>query len=141
MKPNNIIHCHVYPGNASAAQPTTFNGNTSWSVFRLQFGTVAEHNHWSHEEKSTYLITALKVRAGDVLHGIPTNTTYEKTLQALEGRFGDQNFAAVYGYQLTTRTQRPENPCKTSPRPSCQPHSARGPHIERSRENFRLQCR
>jgi hypothetical protein len=53
-----------------------------------------------------YLITALKGRAADVLPGIPTYTTYEDTLQALEDRFGDQHFAAAYSCQLTTRTQK-----------------------------------
>jgi hypothetical protein len=90
---------------ASTAQPPTFNGNTSWAVFRRQFETVAEHNQWSHQEKSTYLITALKGRVADVLHGIPTNATYGETLQALDDRFGDQHFAATYRCQLT-RTQR-----------------------------------
>jgi translation initiation factor 2B subunit (eIF-2B alpha/beta/delta family) len=90
----------------SAAPPPTFNGSTSWSVFRRQFEIVAEHNRWSNWEKSTYLITALKGRAADVLPEIPTNTTYKNTLQALEDRFGDQHFAAAYRCQLTTRTQK-----------------------------------
>jgi hypothetical protein len=89
----------------STVQPPTFNGNTSWSVFWRQIETVTEHNHWSDKEKSTYLITAVKGRAADVLHGIATNTTYEGILQALEDRFGDQHFAAAYRCQLTTRTQ------------------------------------
>jgi hypothetical protein len=76
-------------------------------VFRRQFETVAEHNQWSDKDKSTYLITALKDRAADVLPGIPTNTTYEDTLRALEDRFGDQHFAAAYRCQLTTRIQNP----------------------------------
>jgi hypothetical protein len=57
-------------------------------------------------EKSMYLITTLKGLAADVLPGIPTNTTYEDTLQALEDRFGDQHFAAAYRSQLSTRTQK-----------------------------------
>jgi hypothetical protein len=89
----------------STVQPPTFNGNTSWSVFRPQFETVTEHNHWLDKEKSTYLITELKGQTADVLHGFPTNMTYEGTLQALEDRFGDQHFAAAYRCQLTTRTQ------------------------------------
>jgi hypothetical protein len=68
---------------------------------------VAEDNQWSDRNKSTYLITALKGRAADVLPGIPTNTTYEDALQALEDRFGDQHFAAAYRCQLTTRIQNP----------------------------------
>jgi hypothetical protein len=74
-------------------------------VFQRQFETITEHNHWSDKDKSTYLTTALKGRAASVLHGIPTNTTYEETLQALEDRFGSQHFAAAYRCQITTRTQ------------------------------------
>jgi hypothetical protein len=40
------------------------------------------------------------------LYGIPTNTTYEETLRALEDRFGDQRFSASYRCQLTSRTQK-----------------------------------
>jgi hypothetical protein len=91
---------------ASAAQPPKFDGTTSWEVFQRQFETVAEHNCWMHREKLTYLITALKGRAADVLHTIPTSATYEETLQALEDRFGEQHFAAAYRSQLKTRIQR-----------------------------------
>jgi hypothetical protein len=42
----------------STAQPPTFNGTTSWAVFRGQFETVAEHNCWTRQEKYTYLITS-----------------------------------------------------------------------------------
>jgi exonuclease VII large subunit len=58
-----------------SAQPPMFDGNTTLSVFRRQFVIVAEHNRWSNQDKSTYLITALKDRAEDVLPGIPTKTT------------------------------------------------------------------
>jgi hypothetical protein len=61
---------------------------------------------WSDREKSTYLITALKGRAADVLAGIPINTPYEDTLQILEHRFGDQHFAAAYRCQLSARKQK-----------------------------------
>jgi hypothetical protein len=43
----------------------------------------------------------------DVLPGIPTNTTYEDTLRALEDRFGDQHFATACRCQLTARIQNP----------------------------------
>jgi hypothetical protein len=46
-----------------------FDGTTSWAVFRRQFETIAEHNYWTIQEKSTYLITALDGRATDVSHG------------------------------------------------------------------------
>jgi hypothetical protein len=89
-------------GNGSCAvTPPKFDGTASWSVFRHQFETVAEHNGWTPKEKSTFLITALEGRATDVLHGISKGTTYEEILQALEDLF-----AAVYRSQLKVRTQK-----------------------------------
>jgi hypothetical protein len=81
---------------ASAVQPPTFGGTTSWYVFRRQFKTITEHTHWSPQEKSMYLITALKGWVADVLYGIPENVTYEEILQAVQDRFGDQHFAALF---------------------------------------------
>jgi hypothetical protein len=81
--------------SANTAQPPTLDGKTLWTTFRRQFETVAEHNMWSHREKSTYLITALKGWATDVLASIPINMPYEDTLQALEDRFGGHHFAAA----------------------------------------------
>jgi hypothetical protein len=78
---------------ASIAQPPKFNGTTSWAVFRHQFETVAEHNSWTRQEKSTYLITVLQGRATDMLRGNLKGATYEV---ALEVRFGNQHFAATY---------------------------------------------
>jgi hypothetical protein len=52
-------------------------------------------------EKIYVLITALKGRVADVLY-----VAYEETLQALQDRFGDQHFAALFRSQLTTRIQR-----------------------------------
>jgi hypothetical protein len=63
---------------ANAAQPLTVNGNASWSVSRRQIETIAEYNQWSHREKSTYLVTALKSRTADVLHGILRDTKIKK---------------------------------------------------------------
>jgi hypothetical protein len=85
---------------SSAVQPPIFNGKTSWAVFRLQFETVAEHNCWAGQEKSTYLITSLQGLATDVLHRIQKSAIYDETLQALEERFRDQHFAAAFRSQL-----------------------------------------
>jgi hypothetical protein len=57
------------------------------------------------QEKSTYLITFLQGRATNVLHGVPNGATYEKSLEALEDRFGDQHLAAAYHSQLKGRIQ------------------------------------
>lgn len=49
----------------------TFDGTTSFSVFKLQFETVAEKNNWSNKDKAVALIVALKGSAADVLQALP----------------------------------------------------------------------
>jgi hypothetical protein len=61
-----------------------------------KFETVAERHHWSHQEKLTYLITALKGQTAEVLYDLPTSVTYEETLQNLEDRFEYQHSAAAF---------------------------------------------
>jgi hypothetical protein len=73
-------------------------------VFRRQFETVAEHNCWTRQEKSTYLITTLQGRATDVLHGIPKGRIFEETLEVLQDCFGDQYLAAAYLSHLISKT-------------------------------------
>jgi hypothetical protein len=58
---------------ASTVQPTTSNGRTPWSVSWRQLKTIVEHNHWQTLKKSAHLMKALKGRAADMLHDIPTN--------------------------------------------------------------------
>jgi hypothetical protein len=69
-----------------------------------QFETIAEHNCWTRLEKSTYLFTALRGQATDMLHKVPKGATYEETRGALEDRFGDQHLAVVYRSELKART-------------------------------------
>jgi hypothetical protein len=96
-----------------AAKLPKFDGTTSWAVFWHQFQTVAEHNCRMQQEKSTYLITTLQGRATDVLHGVPKEATYEKTLEALEDLFRDQHLAAAFNQNQGPRES--ENPCKNLP--------------------------
>jgi hypothetical protein len=50
-----------------------------------------------------YLITALKGQVADMLPGIPTNMTYQDTLQALERRFGDQRFCRCLSLSINNK--------------------------------------
>jgi hypothetical protein len=59
-------------------------------VSRRQFETILQHNYWTRQLNSTYLITALQGRDTDVFHEVPKGATYEETLETLEDRFGDQ---------------------------------------------------
>jgi hypothetical protein len=93
-------------GRASVVMAPKFDGTASWTAFRRQFETAAEHNGWTRQDKATFLITALRGRVADVLYGIPKGSTYEEILETLEDRFGDRHLAVVSRYELKTRTQR-----------------------------------
>jgi hypothetical protein len=51
-----------------AVKPPKFNRTQSWTVFWRQFKTVADHNCWTRQEKSTYLITTLRGQATNMLN-------------------------------------------------------------------------
>jgi hypothetical protein len=91
--------------DARWAKPPKFDGSTSWTMFRRQFETAADHNRWMPREV-TYLIAALQGRAYYVLHGVPRGAMYEETIEALEDCFRDQHLAAAYRSQLKMRTQK-----------------------------------
>ncbi|GBM54563.1 hypothetical protein AVEN_79611-1 [Araneus ventricosus] len=70
----------------------TFDGQTSWTVFKTQFNVVSSTNGWTDFVKASQLVASLRGSAAEVLQGIPADkltdlTTIEK---ALESRFGDR---------------------------------------------------
>jgi hypothetical protein len=71
-------HRREIQNGASTVKLLNFCCSSSLSVFRRQFDTIAKHNCWTCQEKSTHLIIALQGRATDVRHGIPKSATYEE---------------------------------------------------------------
>jgi hypothetical protein len=55
----------VTGAGVGVAKPPKFDRTTSCALFHRQFKTIAEHNCWMCQEKSTLLITALQGRAID----------------------------------------------------------------------------
>ncbi|GBM62896.1 hypothetical protein AVEN_177249-1 [Araneus ventricosus] len=87
----------------------TFDGQTSWTVFKTQFNVVSSTNGWTDFVKASQLVTSLRGSAAEVLQGIPADkltdlTTIEK---ALESRFGDSHLTQFYRTELKTRRQKP----------------------------------
>jgi hypothetical protein len=66
---------------------------------------VAGHYCSTPCEKSTYLITTLNVLAGHILHGVPTEATYEEIIEALENRYGDHHQEIAFHSQMKRITQ------------------------------------
>ncbi|GBM07352.1 hypothetical protein AVEN_187890-1 [Araneus ventricosus] len=87
----------------------TFDGQTSWTVFKTQFNVVSSTNGWTDFVKASQLVASLRGSAAEVLQGIPADkltdlTTIEK---ALESRFGDSHLTQFYRTELKTRRQKP----------------------------------
>ncbi|GBN71700.1 hypothetical protein AVEN_10182-1 [Araneus ventricosus] len=90
-------------------KPLTFDGLTSWTVFKTQFNVVNSTNGWTDFVKASQLVASLRGSAAEVLQGIPADkltdlTTIEK---ALESRFGDSHLKQFYRTELKTRSQKP----------------------------------
>ncbi|GBN39175.1 hypothetical protein AVEN_88910-1 [Araneus ventricosus] len=87
----------------------TFDGQTSWTVFKTQFDVVSSANGWNNFVKASQLVTSLRGSAAEVLPGIPSDkltdlTTIENALEAL---FGDSHLTQFYRTELKTRPQKP----------------------------------
>ncbi|GBN71320.1 Transposon Ty3-I Gag-Pol polyprotein [Araneus ventricosus] len=92
-----------------AFKPLTFDGQTSWTVFKTHFDVVSSTNGWTDFLKASQLVASLRGSAAEVLQGIPADkltdlTTIEK---ALESRFGDSHLTQFYRTELKARIQKP----------------------------------
>ncbi|GBM98105.1 hypothetical protein AVEN_43227-1 [Araneus ventricosus] len=87
----------------------TFDGQTSWTVFKTQFDVVSSANGWNNFVKASQLVTSLRGSAAEVLQGIPSDKLTDLTTieNALEARFGDSHLTQFYRTELKTRRQKP----------------------------------
>ncbi|GBL90819.1 hypothetical protein AVEN_125220-1, partial [Araneus ventricosus] len=87
----------------------TFDGQTSWTVFKTQFGVVSSANGWNNRVKASQLVASLRGSAAEVLQGIPSDklTDLMTIENAKEARFGDSHLTQFYRTELKTRRQKP----------------------------------
>ncbi|GBM41522.1 hypothetical protein AVEN_261547-1 [Araneus ventricosus] len=87
----------------------TFDGQTSWTVFKTQFDVVSSANGWNNRVKASQLVASLRGTAAEVLQGIPSDklTDLMTIENALEARFGDSHLTQFYRTELKTRRQKP----------------------------------
>ncbi|GBM87336.1 hypothetical protein AVEN_133987-1 [Araneus ventricosus] len=108
-RPNNVPANPELMYSRPTVKPLTFDGLTSWTVFKTQFNVVSSTNGWTDFVKASQLVASLRGSAAEVLQGIPADkltdlTTIEK---ALESRFGDSHLTQFYKTELKTRRQKP----------------------------------
>ncbi|GBM08657.1 hypothetical protein AVEN_209901-1 [Araneus ventricosus] len=104
-----------FPANSDLtySRPTvkslTFDGQTSWTVFKTQFNVVSSANGWNNFVKASQLVTSLRGSAAEVLQGIPSDklTDLAPIENALEARFRDSHLTQFYRTELKTRRQKP----------------------------------
>ncbi|GBL53910.1 hypothetical protein AVEN_175751-1, partial [Araneus ventricosus] len=87
----------------------TFDGQTSWTVFKTQFDVVSSTNRWTDFVKASQLVASLRGSAAEVLQGIPADKLTDLMIieKALESRFGDRHLTQFYRTELKTRRQKP----------------------------------
>ncbi|GBN03834.1 hypothetical protein AVEN_233032-1 [Araneus ventricosus] len=108
-RPNYFPASQEFMSSRPALKPLTFDGQTSWTVFKTQFDVVSSTNGWTDFVKASQLVASLRGSAAEVLQGIPADkltdlTTSEK---ALESIFGDSHLTQFYRTELKTRIQKP----------------------------------
>ncbi|GBM23047.1 hypothetical protein AVEN_67027-1 [Araneus ventricosus] len=86
----------------------TFDGQTSWTVFKTQFDVVSSTNGWTGPVKVRQLVASLRRSEAEVLQAIPADKLMDlKTIEkALEVRFGDSHLTQFYRTELKTRRQK-----------------------------------
>ncbi|KAJ8954280.1 hypothetical protein NQ318_005862 [Aromia moschata] len=67
-------------------KPPTYDGQSSWSMYRRQFEAAAKANGWTPQEMATSLVISLRGQALEILQSIPEEQQidYDRIVGALE---------------------------------------------------------
>ncbi|GFT19525.1 retrovirus-related Pol polyprotein from transposon 412 [Nephila pilipes] len=86
----------------------TYDGKTSWHVYKSQFSIVANGSDWDPVTKARQLAASLRGEAADVLRTVPEEEelNFEALTEALEQRFGEKCLKDFSRLQLKSRQQR-----------------------------------
>ncbi|GBM74930.1 hypothetical protein AVEN_173348-1 [Araneus ventricosus] len=106
-RPINFPSKPVLTYSRPTVKSLTFDGQTSWTVFKTQFAFVSSANGWNNRVKASQLVASLRGSAAEVLQGIPSDKLTDLTTIALEARFGDSHLTQFYRTELKTRRQKP----------------------------------
>ncbi|KAJ8957183.1 hypothetical protein NQ318_007745 [Aromia moschata] len=89
-------------------KPPTYDGQSSWSMYRSQFEAAAKANGWTPQEMATSLVISLRGQALEILQSIPEEqqNDYDRIVGALEIKYGHKYLRQVYQSQIKSRQQR-----------------------------------
>ncbi|GFW31088.1 gag-Pol polyprotein [Trichonephila clavipes] len=80
------------PFSKPSIKLSTYDGKSSWQVYKTQFSIVADANQWDSQTKACQLAASLRADAADILQTLPETQRldFDALVNALELRFGEK---------------------------------------------------
>ncbi|GFT33576.1 retrovirus-related Pol polyprotein from transposon 412 [Trichonephila clavipes] len=87
---------------------STYDGKSSWQVYKTQFSIVVDANQWDSQTKACQLAASLRADAADILQTLPETQRldFDALVNALELRFGEKCVKDYSRLQLKSRQQK-----------------------------------
>ncbi|GFW52007.1 hypothetical protein TNCV_1189371 [Trichonephila clavipes] len=96
------------PYSKPSIKLSTYDGKSSWQVYKTQFSIVADANQWDSQTKACQLAASLRADAADILQSLPETQRldFDALVNALELRFGEKCVKDYSRLQLKSRQQK-----------------------------------
>ncbi|GFY01174.1 gag-Pol polyprotein [Trichonephila clavipes] len=96
------------PYSKPSIKLSTYDGKSSWQVYKTQFSIVADANQWGSQTKACQLAASLRADAADILQTLPETQRLDidALVNALELRFGEKCVKDYSRLQLKSRQQK-----------------------------------
>ncbi|GFW27444.1 hypothetical protein TNCV_162891 [Trichonephila clavipes] len=96
------------PYSKPSIKLSTYDGKSSWQVYKTQFSIVADANQWDSQSKACQLAASLRADAADILQTLPETQRldFDALVNALELRFGEKCVKDYSRLQLKSRQQK-----------------------------------
>ncbi|GFW58053.1 uncharacterized protein TNCV_2741991 [Trichonephila clavipes] len=96
------------PYSKPSIKLSTYDGKSSWQVYKTQFSIVADANQWDSQTKACQLAASLRADAADILQTLPETQRldFDALVNALELSFGEKCVKDYSRLQLKSRQQK-----------------------------------
>ncbi|GFY18517.1 hypothetical protein TNCV_2397441 [Trichonephila clavipes] len=96
------------PYSKPSIKLSTYDGKSSWQVYKTQFSIVADANQWDSQTQACQLAASLRADAADILQTLPETQRldFDALVNALELRFGEKCVKDYSRLQLKSRQQK-----------------------------------
>ncbi|GFW82906.1 gag-Pol polyprotein [Trichonephila clavipes] len=96
------------PYSKPSIKLSTYDGKSSWQVYKTQFSVLADANQWDSQTKACQLVASLRADAADILQTLPETQRldFDALVNALELRFGEKCVKDYSRLQLKSRQRK-----------------------------------